>query len=64
MNWETLSKEFKEKFPDYSVMVYPPCISATRETEYIYRAYAHALEKIENDRVTVDHENKTVIYYR
>lgn len=64
MNWETLSKEFKEKFPDYSVMVYPPCISATREIEYIYRTYAHALEKIENDRVTVDHENKTVIYYR
>ena len=64
MNQETLSKEFKEKFPDYSVMVYLPCVSATRETEYIYRAYTHALNKIENDHVTVNHENKTVIYYR
>ena len=64
MNWYTLGKEFKEKFPDYSVIVIPPCISSTRETEYIYRAYAHALNKIENDRVIVNHEDKTVIYYR
>ncbi len=64
MNWYTLGKEFKEKFPDYSVIVIPPCISSTREIEYIYRAYAHALNKIENDRVIVNHEDKTVIYYR
>ena len=64
MNWYTLGKEFKEKFPDYSVIVIPPCISSTREIEYIYRAYAHTLNKIENDRVIVNHEDKTVIYYR
>ena len=64
MNWYTLGKEFKEKFPDYSVIVNPPCISTTRETEYVYRAYAHALNKIENDHVIINHEHTTVLYYR
>jgi hypothetical protein len=64
MEWKSLREQFKEKFPDYSVEVCPPCISLSRETEYVYRAYAVALGKSVNRNVTIDHENKRIIYNR
>lgn len=64
MNFKSLREQFNEKFPDYSVEVVPPCISLTREMEYIYRAYAVALGKSTERHVTIDHEKKTVTFHR
>lgn len=64
MEWKSLREQFNEKFPDYSVDVCPPCISLSREMEYIYRAYAVALGKSTAPNVKIDHENKRIIFNR
>lgn len=61
---QSLREQFKEKFPNYTVEVIPPCISLTREMEYVYRAYAVALGKTTAPNVKIDHENKRVIFNR
>ena len=66
MNWYTLKREFKEKFPNWSVTITPHCISDTRYTHYYYDVLAYVLNK----KTTVqgclikDEENKKFILYR
>lgn len=63
-NTKALNSMFNRKFPDYTVMVIPPCISPNRESEYITRAKEHAIGRIHCKNVTIDHENKAVIFNR
>lgn len=65
MDWNELSVIFKKYYPDYEIVIRPPCISLTRETEYIMKARAIVLELVENNgSVIVDHNNKKVYYTR
>ena len=66
MNYYTLGKRFKEKFPDWKVSIQPPCISETRQSHYIYEVYAYALgEKNEcSGYVDIDETNKKFILLR
>ena len=65
MNQNKLNAMFRERYPDYEVIVLPPCISPNRETEYIMKARAIALGLRDNDgSVTINHEHKKVFYRR
>lgn len=66
MNWYTLKREFKEKFPNWTVKVDPPCISDTRYTHYFYEALAYVLGKKSTAQgyVEVDKINKKVVLHR
>lgn len=65
MDWNELSVTFKKYYPNYEIVVHPPCISPTRETEYIMKARAIVLGLVNNDgAVIVDHNNKKVYYTR
>ena len=65
MDWNELSVTFQKYFPQYEVVVLPPCISPNRETEYIIKARAIALGLRDNDgTVTINHEHKKVFYRR
>ena len=68
MNWYTIKKQFNQNFPNYKVLVRPPCISPSRETHYIYDGMAIALGLREQTKssvsVIVDHENKVVLVLR
>lgn len=65
MDWNELSVTFKKYYPDYEIIVHPPCISPTREIEYIMKARAIVLGLVDNDgAVIVDHNNKKVYYLR
>lgn len=65
MDWNELNVTFNKHYPDYEIIVRPPCISPTREVEYIMKAKAIVLGLIDNDStVIVDHNNKKVYYSR
>lgn len=66
MNWYTLKKEFKAKFPNWLVKVDPPCVSETRYTHYYYEALTYALGKKSTVQgyVEIDEINKEIIIYR
>lgn len=65
MNWNELSVTFKKYYSDYEIIIRPPCISPTREIEYIMKARAIVLGLVDNDgTVIVDHNNKKVYYSR
>ena len=65
MNWYTVDTEFKQKFPDYTVEVLPPCISPNRERQYICEAKAIAIGRLNNDRIVdIDTEKKIIIFLR
>lgn len=66
MNWYTLKNEFMRKFPHWSVVISPPCISDVRYTHYYYEALAYILGKKEHclGCVVKDETNKRFILYR
>ena len=66
MNWYTLKREFNEKFPDWTVKIYPPCISDTRYIHYYYEALAYVLGKKSTAQgcVIIDEANKKITLYR
>ena len=64
MNWEELNAKFRNQFPDYTVSISPPCISANREYQYIMDAKAVALGLKENPSVTIDHKKKKITFMR
>lgn len=66
MNWYNVKKRFTEKFPNYTISVYPRCISDSRYTHYAYEAMAVALgdKSAYNSNVVINHETKKVELYR
>ena len=65
MDWNELNATFNKRYPNYEIIVLPPCISPTRENEYIMKARAIVLGLVDNDgAVIVDHNNKKVYYTR
>jgi hypothetical protein len=64
MSWNETRRKFKEQFADYKVKVVPPCMSPNREGEYIMQAMECAVGEKCSPFVTIDHENKAVIYNR
>ena len=64
MSWNETRRKFKEQFADYKVKVVPPCMSPNREGEYIMQAMECAIGEKCSPFVTIDHENKAVIYNR
>lgn len=66
MNWYTLKREFTKKYPDWSVVISPPCISDTRHTHYYYETLAYVLGKKSTVQgcVVADKENKKFTLYR
>lgn len=65
MNWYTVDAEFKQKFPDYTVEVLPPCISENRERQYICEAKAIAIGRLNNGRtVDIDTDKKIITFLR
>ena len=58
MNWYTLKNEFMRKFPHWSVVISPPCISDVRYTHYYYEALAYILGKRALFRVCSKGRNK------
>lgn len=65
MDWNELNTTFNKCYPNYEIIVCPPCISPTREIEYRMKAKAIVLGEINNDNtVIVNHNDKRVYYYR
>ena len=65
MRYEDIKREFNKKFPNYKILVRPPCISSSRESQYIYNAMAVVLGiQTQSTNIVVDHENKVVLVLR
>ena len=64
MSWNEIRKEFKSKYGGYSIKICPPCISVNRQGEYIIAAMREAINTNPGSHITIDHENKQVIYNR
>lgn len=64
MSRTELTTMFEKSYPDFSVMIMPPCISDERELQYCDIAKAVALGLQENDKVVINKENKEIIYFR
>ena len=64
MSWNEIRKEFKSKYAGYTVKICPPCISVNRQGEYIIAAMKEAINNNPSPRITIDPENKQVIYNR
>lgn len=63
-SWSNTLNTFREQFKGYDVRVIPSCISPNREGEYILQAMEAAIGKHPSPFVTIDHEQKVVIYKR
>jgi hypothetical protein len=55
---------FKDKYPDYTIEIFPPCISENREEQYRIEVMQVALGLHENNRVYVNHETKKFFFER
>ena len=64
MSWNETRKKFRKQFKDYKIKVVPPCMSPNREGEYIMQAMECAVGEKCSPFITIDHENKTVIFNR
>ena len=64
MSWNETLKKFKEQFNGYKIKVVPPCISLNRQGHCIMEAQEGAIGKKCSPFVTIDHENKVIIYKR
>lgn len=67
MNWYTLKREFMVKYPDWKIVVNPPCISGSRYTHYVHEVYAYVLGKksdVAHCTIETDEVTKTFTLYR
>lgn len=63
-NWYTINKDFEKKYPDYAVVVVPLSLSEQKNKSDTLWAKAVALGKAHSKLVFIDHNEKTVTYYK